>query len=102
MASFEEDFPSLKDTAICKVTSCEEEGGYHIFIFKGAIENCCLDKSKVREAIEKYRRKANEGWFESGKTQHKLCLSYDPPEHIKKAMIIDDNAFDELLKELGI
>lgn len=72
MSTFEEQFPSL--TA--------ENKKFHIFDWK-MIEKFCLDKQKVREAIERLKRK-----------------------NIKSSLPIKDivvhNILDELSKELGL
>ena len=45
--TFEDDFPSLKEYSIFYELECIDE-------IKTYLQNHCLDKQKVKEAIEKY------------------------------------------------
>jgi len=74
--SFKEDFPSLKG----KHTM---EGHIQMFPYF-IIKTCCLDKQKVREAIEK----------------HKRCYTQNNMHIIDGVQGI--SCFDAILKELGL
>ena len=88
--SFEEDFPLVFKLMYCTNSDCPDDckNENHIFAHPHQIIECCLDKQRVREAIERARMS----------TVYQKCLECNALVRTVQNVLEEDT----LLRELGL